>query len=65
MVSWFLNEYKDQVESIHPFNNDIELMPACKPGFIENTVRFDSFVSKSGGMFVSKFIKKSSQKNEQ
>ncbi|EAS04949.1 NOL1/NOP2/sun family protein (macronuclear) [Tetrahymena thermophila SB210] len=61
VVEWFLNEFKDQVESIHPFNNDVSNMPACKPGFIQNTVRFDPFVSKSGGMFVSKFIKKQKQ----
>ncbi|KAL4481129.1 hypothetical protein ABPG72_015084 [Tetrahymena utriculariae] len=61
VVEWFLNEFKDQVESIHPFNNDVSNMPACKPGFIQNTVRFDLFVSKSGGMFVSKFIKKQKQ----
>ncbi|KAL4434559.1 hypothetical protein ABPG74_007343 [Tetrahymena malaccensis] len=61
VVEWFLNEFKDQVESVHPFNNDVSNMPACKPGFIQNTVRFDPFVSKSGGMFVSKFIKKQKQ----
>lgn len=50
-----MKNHSEEVEQIPVFDEHSEV--PCKEGFIPLTIRFDAFVSKSGGMFAAKFKK--------